>query len=81
MLSKLGNEDAVGTLGKAGKAYMACTDIMRFVATTFRMKEIALDAVNHFTNVGNIMRIVDGAKLFIPLKIEAVRCMRQLVYF
>ena len=61
------------------KAYMACTDIMRFAATIFRMSEHAVETVNHFTNIGNIMRILDSEQ-FTPLKIESIRCMRQIVY-
>jgi len=58
---------------------MACADIMRFAATTLRLSEHATETLNHFTNIGNIMRILDSDQ-FPPLKIESVRCMRQLVY-
>ena len=78
-LNRTVNQRAVGKKGNVHKAWVACTDIMRFVATVFRMSEHAVETANHFTNIGMIMRILDS-DAFIPLKIECVRCMRHIVF-
>ena len=70
---------AAGDQGNVNKILVAITDIMRYIAMCFRANPIIAETIQNVANMSNIMRVLDAAEIFQPLKIESLRCLRLIV--